>query len=160
MFSTVAKREFLWQELSQGNVFESRKANCFLALKVEAKLARSAFFSVVCASLLCYCSRSNEGKTWPHSQAQQRPCEPGSASLVEILGHVAEKYWTLIVGNLLASLLETAVLASSLHTWMPCGSEGSWALNYLNNRFRPVSMQGTLSPVLFTQGFCASSLKS
>lgn len=32
------------------NVFESRKANCFLALKVEAKLAMSAFFSAICAS--------------------------------------------------------------------------------------------------------------
>lgn len=46
----------------QGGIFESRKANCFLALKVEAKLAMSAFFSAVCASILCYFSCCNEGK--------------------------------------------------------------------------------------------------
>lgn len=36
----------------QGNVFGNRKANCFLALKVEARLARSVFFSALCVTSL------------------------------------------------------------------------------------------------------------
>lgn len=57
------------------------------------------------------------------------------------------------------SVQETAVLASSLHTWMPCGSQSA-VLNYLSNLPKAVSMQGTVSPVLGTQDFYPSFMKS